>query len=333
MEDIETREVTNLPIEERNNLEKLLGTDADDDSYRRLPISNFGVEMLKHMGWYEGRGLGKNPTHALMNPIEYVPRNHRAGLGAITKAIIIQTSNGKNVLKKPDLIAQPKDGKTRNYISIGEELVERKIKKPELNSRILIVKGKYADLSGRITNLDTSRSECSVELELNEKIVKLSIKDVIIYETTNVNNASDSEHLSDEINIKKDKHSKKKERHKRRLKWIVPHIIIRVINKKSGNGKLYDKKLHVMDILDDYTFTAMDEKGQIHEELREKDVETVIPKLQGSVKIINGENKGKVGTLLERNKERNQVQIQLIDNFEIIICTQDDCAQYIERKI
>jgi len=36
-------------------------------------------------GFYEGRGIGKDTKNALMNPIEYVPRHYRAGLGAIPK--------------------------------------------------------------------------------------------------------------------------------------------------------------------------------------------------------------------------------------------------------
>ena len=334
-ENIENIGVSNLPLQERNNLQKLLGTDADDDSYKRLPISNFGVEMLKNMGWYEGRGLGKNPSNALINPIEYIPRHHRAGLGAVSKARIIETTKGKKILKKTELVAQSTDGKTRNYIDIGEELIERKVKKLDLNSRILIIKGKYADLSGRITHISIDKCECNVELELNEKIVKLSIRDIILYEKTeNLNKGCDSEHLSDEVmDENMNEQAKKKKRHRKKLKWITPNIMIRVFSKKPQDGKLYDKKLEVIDILDDYTFTVIDEKGQIYDELREEDVETALPKLQGLVKIIKGENKGKLGMLLERNKEKNEVIIQLVDTLEILICSQDDCAQYIEKKV
>jgi hypothetical protein len=34
------------------------------------------------MGFYEGRGIGKDPSNALSKPIEIVPRHFRLGLGA-----------------------------------------------------------------------------------------------------------------------------------------------------------------------------------------------------------------------------------------------------------
>jgi len=108
--------------------------------------------------------------------------------------------------------------------------------------------------------------------------------------------------------------------------------MVRVVSKKIRDGRLFDKKLTVHDISDEYSFTAMDERGNIIDDLREKDVETVIPKLKSLVKVLYGEHKGHVGTLLDRNKQKNQVQIQLLDTFEIITVTQDDCAQYVEKK-
>jgi len=77
--------VTNVPLSDRFNSENIIGTDANDDSYKAMPISNFGLEMLKNMGWSETRGIGLNPTNALMTPIEYTPRHSRSGLGALSK--------------------------------------------------------------------------------------------------------------------------------------------------------------------------------------------------------------------------------------------------------
>jgi len=89
----------------------------------------------------------------------------------------------------------------------------------------------------------------------------------------------------------------------------MPNIVIRVVSKKVKDGKLYNKKLEVTDIQDEYTFTAMDEHHILYDCLREKDCETVIPKSGNKVKILTKENKGKVGTLLERDKKKNTVQI------------------------
>jgi len=337
-------EVMNIPLADRSNLDKIVGADASDDSYQRVPISNFGMEMLKGMGWYEGRGIGKNPANSLMNPVEYVPRHHRAGLGAVPKQAVIETVNGKKVLKKPDLVAAPgENGKVRNYIDIGEKLHERKTKKLEVHGKVLIVRGKYADLIGTVTYLDIEKQDCLIELELNENIVKCGTKDVITYDpNTHKNGEGQSEELSSSKSGSEDnckpsktnghKDKKKKEKKKKSLKWVTPHIMVRVVSQSFRDGKCYDKKLEVTDIIDKYTFTAVDERGHAIDGLREKDIETVMPKVSGYVKVVSGEHKHTIGTLLERNKQKNQVQIQLVDTLEIITCSQDDCAQYVERR-
>ncbi len=33
------------------------------------------------------------------------------------------------------------------------------------------------------------------------------------------------------------------------MKWVIPGIIIRVVSKKVADGKLYNKKLKVTDVL------------------------------------------------------------------------------------
>ena len=61
----------------------------------------------------------------------------------------------------------------------------------------------------------------------------------------------------------------------KRLKWIIPQIKIKVVDK---NSKWYLKKLLVTDILSEKQFECKDEKGNFINDLREKDVQTVIPK-------------------------------------------------------
>ncbi len=53
------------------------GEDANEESYGRVSVSNFGLNMLKDMGWYEGRGIGKNTEYSMHHTIEFLPRHHR----------------------------------------------------------------------------------------------------------------------------------------------------------------------------------------------------------------------------------------------------------------
>ena len=56
-----------------------------------------------------------------------------------------------------------------------------------------------------------------------------------------------------------------------------------------------------------------------------------MPKSNGLVKVLKGENKGKLGTMLQRDKKKNLVQVQMLDTMEIEAYTQDDVAMTFEK--
>lgn len=48
-----------------NNQEKLqleIDIESTVEDYERIPIEDYGLAMLKGMGWKEGVGIGKNPS-------------------------------------------------------------------------------------------------------------------------------------------------------------------------------------------------------------------------------------------------------------------------------
>jgi hypothetical protein len=52
-----------------------------------MPIEDFGKNVLSKLGWQEGKAIGRsnldgNVKGAVVQPIEYMPRQHRLGLGA-----------------------------------------------------------------------------------------------------------------------------------------------------------------------------------------------------------------------------------------------------------
>nr|CAD7596715.1 unnamed protein product [Timema genevievae] len=58
--------------------------DAEESSledYERVPVENFGMALLKGMGWKEGKGIGKKPR--VVETITQVPRPRGVGLGAM----------------------------------------------------------------------------------------------------------------------------------------------------------------------------------------------------------------------------------------------------------
>ena len=71
--------------------------------------------------------------------------------------------------------------------------------------------------------------------------------------------------------------------------------------------------MRVVDVLNKYKFSlAMISDGgnsqQLYNNMREKDIETVIPKGKDEeVVIVRGENKGEIGKVLSRDKKNEEI--------------------------
>ena len=120
------------------------------------------------------------------------------------------------------------------------------------------------------------------------------------------------------------------------LKWVTEGIQVRVVSKKVADGRLYNKVLPVMTVLDRCTFEVFSEElNCAFTYLREKDIETVLPRskdLEGSrektnldVIILKGEYKGQIGTVRSIDKKKDKVEI-LVDYVNIATVSQDDCS-------
>jgi len=60
--------------------------EADEEAYEQVPIAEFGTAMLRGMGWEAGKPIGLN-NRGLVEPIEFVARQGRLGLGATPEMI------------------------------------------------------------------------------------------------------------------------------------------------------------------------------------------------------------------------------------------------------
>jgi len=73
----------------------------------------------------------------------------------------------------------------------------------------------------------------------------------------------------------------------------------------------------------------MDDK-KIVEGVKEKYVETALPKAGGRVRIVRGEHKGVTGALIERNSEHAIALVQTEDS-EMLRISFDDLAEWAAR--
>ena len=64
----------------------------------------------------------------------------------------------------------------------------------------------------------------------------------------------------------------------RPLKWVIEGVKVRVVSKKAAQGKLYGKIVNIQTVHDAFKFDACEPGSyEILGELREKDIETVLP--------------------------------------------------------
>ena len=355
--------IENIPLSDRYNASKIVGSDLDSLSYARMPVSSFGMSMLTSMGFYEGRGLGRNPENALHHPIEFVPRHHRLGLGADPAPLLLKKNeklmekSGKNEVnsgtskrngRNDDVKHENKENneeksqekqnkrnlgregtvmndnsqrKSKNYVNIGEKPVERKRRKLGMESRVEIVGGKHVGLTGKIISMNEETKEVIVQLELNEENVKVKREEVALEEE----DEREVEGVTKKV-IHKEK-SIKEEKKEKKLKWIMTGLRVRIISKKYHNGKFYNIKVSINDILDTYSFTAVTNNGEVLYSLREKDVETLLPEVENNIMIVKGEKKGQMAVLKSRDRKKNKVMVQNLDDFEYSELTQDDVCE------
>ena len=116
-----------------------IGSDTNFDT----PIEEFGAKILTNLGWKEGFGLGKDSDKPSA-PIEYIPRQHRLGLGA--KALTLEQVTDKRQKTVTENYEQSSIGK--NYKRVGEQLTIKK--EISVGSSVEIVSGTHEGLKGEV---------------------------------------------------------------------------------------------------------------------------------------------------------------------------------------
>lgn len=163
-----------------------------------------------------------------------------------------------------------------------------------------------------------------VELLLNDQLVAIGSSEAILTEEKNKLDEKAGKSKPDEKKSKEERGEKRL----KKLKWVRPGIRVRVISKKSRAKAHYNKKLTVTDVNDRYTFAALTEEGITVDSLREKDIETVMPRTGERAMVLGGKQAGEIGLLIERNAKKDFCLLQMED-MAVIKVSQNDCAAYI----
>jgi len=155
----------------------------------------------------------------------------------------------------------------------------------------------------------------------------------------------DKKHKRSRSRSPKSKHSNGKDRERERDKdrerekardkerelitWVVPHIRVRVISKSLGDGKFYQQKGKVEDVLDRSKFLLIMDNGTLVENVRQKQVETALPKAGGRVLVVGGTHKGIAGKLLERSAQQSKAVVQLDSDLQTVVVGFEDLAELV----
>lgn len=265
--------------------------DNNSEDYEKVDFENYGKEILKNLGW--------SPSIRDIRPYEINPRKKGLGLGA-------------------DQIINEFNAETKS------------IEKDYYGTRVRIVHGQYSGFKGTVVEHIQDlpfllKSNTLILVELRSNLSKVKIQGNFL----KLKNKSEIYPQDEKFMNKKRERSFKSE-NATRLKWIIEGILVRIINKDFLKGKYFLQKAEVVNISNETSFIIKTQDNKLHEELKEKDLQTVIPKsINENVKILNGKYRGQIGKMINKDKSKNKITIQTNDDCEIFNFCFDDVSQCI----
>ncbi|XP_028309784.1 G-patch domain and KOW motifs-containing protein [Gouania willdenowi] len=319
-------------------------TEAD---YESVPVTAYGLAMIKGMGWKKGEGIGRTFKQDV-KPVEHQLRPKGLGLGADRSAI--------KDLEPSRPQRPPKPGEEREK---GEELLMAP------GGCVLVESGPHKELYGKIEGLDADNARVLVKLAIGGKTVTISEYAIKLvgrkeYEKnckdlSRLSKAHKDQEREKEKEREKDKRrreekernsdgdktkSKTSERHegkeerKRKHRedsscrekpavkemkrtpappsWLQRDLKVRFIDKAFKGGRYYNSKMRVEDVLSPSTCVCRTEEGRLLDDVKQNMLETIVPKCeQDSVMVVLGEHRGQVGRILQRDKNKCRAMVQL----------------------
>jgi len=108
--------------------------------------------------------------------------------------------------------------------------------------------------------------------------------------------------------------------------WLMPHIRVKMISKSKEGGALYLKKCEIVDVTAPRRCSVVLDSGRVVGDVAQRQLETSLPKPGGRVVVVQGENRGERGKLIERNSDTGTVQFN--NDFSLHKLALDCIAEY-----
>lgn len=284
--------------------------------YEQMPVEVFGEAVLRGMGWTEGAPIG-GVNKACVKPIEYVPRLGLLGLGATPRPPSDEAVRreqrrrirpGETRQPRRELVAPPgPDQRVRHYRTVDEPLVERERLVVRPGAKILVRAGPHRDLYGSIVDV-IGESRLTAKLAIGGAVVALHRDDVDVVSARDfAAHAHDAAHdfAAHDAAAQRDA-----EHH---ASWLHAHTRVRIISRSLGGGGYYERKVTVVDVTEPGVCLCRDDEGRLLEGVRQRDLETVVPRQSGAlVMLLRGPHRGRIAELLERDTKRAIATVRLV---------------------
>eukprot|EP00048_Salpingoeca_helianthica_P012250 m.176872 g.176872 ORF g.176872 m.176872 type:complete len:536 (+) comp15345_c5_seq27:1032-2639(+) len=115
--------------------------------------------------------------------------------------------------------------------------------------------------------------------------------------------------------------------------WVQLNLRVRMVSEKYAGGAYYNKKVVVRDVPAPGECVCMTDNGKYLEGVREKDLETVVPRdADALVMVVRGPGRGSRGKLIQRLLDKEQVVVQLAGEGAARTFGLDDVCEYVGER-
>lgn len=293
------------------------------EDYERMPVEAFGEALMRGMGWYKGRGIGRN-AKGEVEAKELVRRADKLGLGA-------DPAISKNVQKKfikpgekrnqDELVYVGSDGAVKSSRPVNANLTRKAEIGVAAGKKMYLRSGKHGGFECEVKNVDNILEKASVRLLPSLETVTVPYKDLV-----DLSQKRQHADQKEKVNVKKVKLSRIEES----IPWLYTNIRIKVVDKKAFGGSLYLKKGTVIDVKAPKVCDVyIDDFAKIFQDLDQDQLETYVPRQSGTiVLVVAGKFKGREGQLLHRSKQSDYVAVRVNDEDDVQKLHLDDIAEY-----
>ncbi|KAJ3056214.1 hypothetical protein HK097_007697 [Rhizophlyctis rosea] len=304
--------------------------EATLDDYERIPIEEFGSALLRGMGWEKGKAVGRN-GNGLIEPIINKPRPHLLGLGA-KPAPDLEKKEKKYI--KPgekrdpgyvrDLAASDKrSNRTDDYDNRPRSKPSSAKSSPapfkstapttsvKVGSIVQITNGSHKGKEGKVMEIKERSSGTVVKVDVDGEVVRIWEDQVTAAEKANGSSKSSGGG--------------------NRRSWLIPNIRLRIVSKSFKNGRYYNQKCIVQDVVAAGECIVKTEEGDLVEGVQERHVETYIPATGKTVVVVqspDAEVRGHTGRIKEKNNEQERAVVEMDHDFEYHTFTYDQITEH-----